>query len=111
MTYKAIVKELIKMEAMGWLENLMKEHGIDFMWTCGTVTEMENDKQSDSILWTVEVGVTLPGYEKVTVKVGGTSDDLIPVCCSVIQDKGHNILWMASPSTRENLGIEKFKIA
>lgn len=111
MTYKAIVKNMIAEAADAWVRDLMKEAGIRFDWTSTEVAKLEDEKHS--ILWTAYVDVVdrADGYTHRFAEVGGTVDDMIGICCSVIFDEKHNPIWFAVPDTRKAFGIEEFKLA
>lgn len=116
MTYKAIVKEMIRREADKWIHDLLEEHEISHRYISAEVVDMHIDKDSDCILWEVMAdvygapGYGLLGYTKVYA--GGCADNLIGICPSVIwsADK-KTIIWMASEETREDLGITEFHIS
>ena len=110
MTYKAIVKELIRTEAETWVEKLLKDNNIEYKYTSSTVIEMENDKKYDHILWQAAIDITFNNRHKKVV-VGGTADDVLGICKSVVWDGGLNIIWMSRKETRDQLGITEFKIA
>lgn len=111
MTYKAIVKNMIEIKAGNWVEKLLKENNIEYKWTEEEVTNLENDKESNTILYTCTVTITLEAYNKVVVLVGGTADDMCGICTSVIWDENHdNIIWMSVAETRNELGINEFKL-
>lgn len=115
MTYKAIVKELVRQKAIRWIYDLLEEHEISHRYTFAKVVDMHIDKDSDGILWEVKVdvygapGCGLIGY--TTVYAGGSADELIGICPSVIwsSDK-KTIIWMASEQTRKDLNITEFRI-
>ena len=113
MTYKAIVKELIRNDAKAWVEKLLKENGIAFRYTHSETTELEHDKESNSILWTAKIEIKMEGQATLlTVYAGGTADDLLGICHSVIWNSDKKkILWMSSYDTRKSLGIKAFQIA
>ena len=112
MTYKAIVKEIIRTEAQNWVEKLLEKNGIDYKFTSASVTDLENDKDRDTIFWTVKVDITVQRYKSITVEVGGTADDFTGICRSAIWTAGKKqILWMEVEETRNQLGIKEFKIA
>ena len=112
MTYKAIVKEMIRAEAKGWLESVLEQHLINYRFMdSGSVTEMYIDKEQDTVYWAVKVSLNMAVFGPDTVvKVGGTADDLLGICCSVIWDGNGNIIWMANKDTRGSLGITEFKL-
>lgn len=110
MTYKAIVRNMIRHESEKWVQKLLAEYNIEHKFTTVGCIEMENDKEKDVIYWTTGIGVWVPGGY-VTLEVGGTADDILGICKSVIWDEKHNIIWMGAKETREQLGITEFKIA
>lgn len=113
MTYKAIVERMIEIEATKFVEKTLQNSNIDYSFAEAWETNMENDKQADTIFWEVEVKI----YDRkhlipTRVIVGGTADSHCLICSSVIWDSNKkNILWMAVKETREELGIKEFKIA
>lgn len=112
MTYKAIVKEMIRMSATEWIGKLLAENGIKYHYTVSDVTEMENDKKTDTIYWNVRIEIHDERWSYKEVNVGGTADDMVGICNSCIWDADKkNIIWMSVESTREDLGIKEFKVA
>ena len=111
MTYKAIVKSLISEEAERFVERALEKNEIAYSFTFIVETTMENDKEKDTIFWETEIEIILED-RKIAVVAGGTADDLTGICASCIWSAGKKkLLWMASRSTREQLGISEFKIA
>ncbi len=110
MTYKAIVKRMVEIEASRFVEKELEANGVDYQFATAESCAMENDKESDTIFWNVEVKIYGASFP-VKVIVGGTADDHCMICSSVIWDstKSH-ILWLAVKETREELGIETFRI-
>ncbi len=112
MTYKAIVKMMVRTEAVAWIEKLLEKNNISYKWTDAEVVSMENDKDTDTVLYDVRVDITLPGYTKTSVYVGGTVDDICGICTSCIWDRNHkDVIWYNVEHTREYFGIKEFKIA
>ena len=114
MTYKAIVKEMVRREAERWIRTLLDENNILYKWTSSEITDIKADKDSNGFLWEVKVDVCgIPGRNYVnTIYVGGSVDDVIGICCSVIWSADRKtIIWMASEETREDLNIKKFRIS
>lgn len=112
MTYKKIVKSMVQQNAVNWFEKLMSENGFECFVFVNDV-EFENDKEKDTIFWTVKVDVYFKsdvGVRKY-YEIGGTVDDLCGICCSVIWDNNHEIIWMSVKESREALGIKELKIA
>lgn len=114
MTYKAIVKEMIRREAERWVCSIMDENNISYKWTSSETTDIEADKDSNGFLWEAKVDVYgRPGCGNgyIRMLVGGSVDDMIGICCSVIwsADK-KTIIWMASEETRKDLGITEFRL-
>lgn len=113
MTYKAIVKEMVRTEACKWVESLLKENDIEFRYVCANTEDvnLENDKKADQVYWDVKVEIWRSSWD-ITLIVGGTVDDMCGICKSVIWDRSQrNILWMSVEETRKQLGIGEFKIA
>ena len=113
MTYKAIVKELIRNDAKAWVEKLLNENGIAFRYTLSETSELKHDKESNTILWTAKIEIKMEGQrDLLTVYAGGTADDFLGICHSVLWNKDmKKILWMANYDTRKSLGIKTFQIA
>ena len=112
MTYKKIVEELIRAKANKWVRELLEENGIEYRFVTVGNAEMENDKERDTIFWHVPVEVVKEDYHHVSLTVGGTADDTCGICRSVIyRGSSLNVIWMEVEETREQLGIEEFKIA
>ena len=115
MTYKAIVKEMIRREAERWICSLLDENNISYKWTSSEITDIKADKDFNGFLWEAKVDVCgIPGQRVycIPLYVGGSVDDMIGICPSVIwsADK-KTIIWMSSEKTRENLGITEFRIS
>ena len=110
MTYKKVLQSLIEREASKWLEEVLVEQGYKVKFCFYDTVESENCKEYDSILWEVKCDVMFEGrpcYNHYIV--GGSADDLLGICCSVIWDEDKsNILWMANEETRKDLGIIAF---
>ena len=106
MTYKAIVKGLIERSADEWATSLLEENGIPFLWTSVELTEIDMEKYH--ALWTCKVTITEESNRTYTIYVGGSADDLLGICNSVIWDDNHKEIWFAVPKTREMLGITEF---
>ena len=111
MTYKKIVERMIEMSVCRWVANLLVEYDIDYKYITPEISNIEKEGNLH-YQWEVEVKIALPDYRKVTVIAGGTVDDIVGICNSVIwnYDK-KKILWMGAESTRKKLGIMEFKIA
>lgn len=110
MTYKAIVKRMIEIEATRFVEKTLDANEVDYHFATAEDCTMENDKESDTIFWNAEVKIYGAAFP-VTVIVGGTADDHCLICSSVIWNKEKNrILWLAVKETREELGITSFKV-
>ncbi len=111
MTYKKIVAHLLEMTAQSWVEQLLEKNGIEYTFTSARETEMENDKERDTVYWKVPIEISRKGNIIPTmVIVGGTADDLCGICKSVIWDEKNEIIWMAAKETREKLDIDRFMI-
>ena len=115
MTYKAIVKEMIRREAERWVCSIMDENNISYKWTSSEISDIKMDKDYNSFLWEVKVDVCgIPGQRvySLPLYIGGSVDDMIGICCSVIwsMDK-RKIIWMASEETRKDLNITEFKLS
>ena len=115
MTYKAIVKELVRQDAEHWVRNLLHINKISHKWTSSEIADIKADKEYNGFLWEAKVKVCgIPGARNyvTTIYVGGSVDDMIGICCSVIwsADK-KTIIWMASEETRKDLNITEFRIS
>lgn len=114
MTYKKIVKNLIREEADKLVREALKESGIEYRYTTAfdEDVKMENDKDTDQIFWDAIVRVTTQEWREATYKVGGTADDCVGICASVIWDahEDYKALWYAVKSTREFFDIKALKI-
>ena len=109
-TYKSIVVGLLETDSWEWVERLLKANGIEFKWSNPEIKEIEY--HNGHYTYGCYVRITLPDYHKVTLEVGGAVDDLIGISHSVIWNENRSkILWMSQRKTREQLGIEEFKIA
>lgn len=113
MTYKKALAHLIEEAAQNWLGKILEENkptiGKTYTFQDGNV---EFEMEKDVIYWTVKFEIRKEkSYVPYHVAVGGTVDDLVGLCCSVIwaSDK-RKILWMNVPSTRESLGIKEFQL-
>lgn len=113
MTYKKIVEGMVERESKQWVEELLKENGIEgYIFSEGV--KLENEKEHDQFSWEVELRVYVEGEGK-TLIVGGVADD-IGIYKSVIWlaepwRSWRDIIWMAVKDTRDCLGITEFKIA
>lgn len=109
MTYKKIVEGMVGLEAERYITQLLEKNGIDYKWTDSHVDSMKID--DDTCYWTVRVGITGLDYHTKYVVVGGTVDDMLGVCTSVVwtPDK-KKVLWFTVESTREFFKIKKFEI-
>ena len=113
MTYKKLAIELIRREADKWLEEVLKENGVCYHWVHTSDPTIEDCKEKDMFYWDCRANVVLsdsPKYETVRVIIGGTADDLVGVCSSVLWNEDKKILWMSVAKTREQLGIEKLDL-
>ena len=108
MTFKAIIKRIIEIEANQWVTYLLDKSEIKYLWT--TTGEVKTEIDRDQIYWDMEVVITLEDYSEVRVVAGGTADDHFGLSLSVIEDDDHSIIWMNCKQTREVLGITEFKI-
>lgn len=110
MTYKSIVTAMIEKDSQNWIEGLLGKHDIEFRWTETEIKELKYNKYD--YLYVCNVKVIFPNYKRVVLEVGGTVDDILGICHSVIwNEDGNQIVWMNQEKTREQLGIEEFKIA
>lgn len=111
MTYKAIVAGMLERDSRNWMEKLLAESGIKFSFVTTEIEEMTQAKYE--IYYTCKVTVYGTGNSILpdVILVGGTADEY-RIYHSVVWDrKKDKILWMANDKTRNELGIEKFKIA
>lgn len=108
MTYKSIVKHMVEQDARTWFEKVLIENG--FNDTLVFIESSDFEQEKDTIYWSVKVDA----HFKSTMRhfeIGGTVDDLCGICCSVIWDHNHQVVWMNVKETRETLGIKELKIA
>lgn len=113
MTYKKIVAAMVEQDARQWMEKVLSENGYDEAYVFVDDVQLENDKEKDTIYWTVKVDIRFKmDIINYHFEIGGTADDLCGICHSVIwtADK-KQILWMSVKESRKQLGIESFKIA
>lgn len=109
MTYKKCLEHLITVKSRKWIESLLAESSIQYRFVSCDDAVIEKDDDG-SFLWTCRVHVHTGEYGHEVVDVGGTVDDLVGICKSVVWDVNHMIVWMSSKGTREALGIEQFKL-
>lgn len=118
MTYKAIVKDLLEKDSKQWVKKLLVENGLmdedeERGWICSAECEnMTNEGQHISY----EVKVVIVWKEGLPIhtdlRVGGTIDDMVGLCHSVIwNDDKSDIIWMATKTARLALGITEFKLS
>lgn len=112
MTYKAIVSNLVSDAAMEWVKAVLKENGVEYRWVYAATPKIERGSAYGGFLWEAEATVSFEGRPSVTVIVGGTVDDLVGICCSVMWNESKTeTLWMSVEDTRQCLGITELKIA
>ena len=109
MTYKKILESMIRTESMNWIESLLADSSIQYRFVSGDDAVIERDDDG-SFVWSCRVKVYTEDYCQYTVEAGGTVDDMLGICKSVVWDENHMIVWMARQGTREALGIEQFKL-
>lgn len=111
MTYKAIVSNLVSDATREWVKAVLKENGVEYKWVYAGTPKIEKGS-AYGFLWEAEATVYFEDRPSVTVIVGGTVDDLVGICCSVMWDESKtNTLWMSVEDTRRCLGITELKIA
>ena len=109
-TYKSIVTAMIEKDSQNWVERLLEKNNIEFKWTETRITELEYNNHD--YLYGCNVKIVLPNYKRVVLEIGGAVDDILGISHSVIWSEDRNqIIWMNQKKTREQLGIEEFKIA
>lgn len=112
MTYKKIVANLVEEDARNWMEKVLDANGYDKAFIFVEDVELENDKERDTVFWSVKVEVRFErDILRYCFEIGGTADDLCGICHSVIWGRNREVLWMSVKETREDLGIESFKLA
>ena len=115
MTYQAIVKELVREKAIKWIYDLLKENGYTYKYVLSETVNIEKCKDSDCFLWDFFADIYgIPGCGRlgyIRVRVGGSVDDLLGICCSVIWSADKSIIWMSSEETRKDLNITEFRIS
>lgn len=111
MTYKKIVQRLAEDEARAFLENALNENNIPYQWVFLEDSSLEMDKDAGVVYWEARFSIILKDHAGTIVTVGGTADDLVGVCASVIwKGDRQNIVWMAVKKTRESLGIKEMSL-
>lgn len=111
MNYKKIVEGMIRRDSIEWLESLLTENGIGFKWVWDCGVDMEIQKQTDDIQYTVLCEVVMDSYSSKHFKVGGVVDDCGIYHSVVFDGEGKNVLWMSVKESREQFGITEFKVA
>lgn len=101
MTYKEIVKVMVEEKATRWVEALLPGEMV-----IAIDTELQNDKEFNTIFWKTTVSVH--GWQRVIV--GGTADNL-GIFESVIWSEDGEPIWHVIEGSRKALGIMEFKIA
>lgn len=115
MTYKKIVQSMVEDKARFFVSHALEynDYKEDEFFLFTRDVNFEHDKESDTILWDVDIDIHIR-KDPLTyrVRVGGTVDDMCGVCYSVIWNRKqfHEIMWMSASRTREELGIDKFDL-
>ena len=107
MTYKKCLEHLITVKSRKWIESLLAESSIQHRFVSCDDAVIERDDDG-SFVWSCRVHVHTGEYGHEVVNVGGTVDDLIGICKSVVWDVNNMIVWASSKGTREALGIDHF---
>lgn len=107
-SYKSIVSNLLMEDSKAWVSQLLKGIDIDYNWLDAKIMQLEKEHDIDSILYSCEIRIW-KGYPR-TLLVGGTVDDIVGICHSVIWNEKHDIIWMSREEARKSLGIDKFEI-
>lgn len=112
MTYKKIVYGLIERDSQRWLEKLLDENGIEYLYT--SIKDVSTEARKNKMLgryYHCNIRITLDYLTDKTVQIGGVIDEY-GVYHSVIRDPDDimKIYWMAVEDTRKELGITEFKL-
>lgn len=109
MTYKTIVANMVREDSRNWLKKLLGDNNIEYKWVDTDNPDLQKEG-NDNILYSCEIRVYREKYRPQTVTIGGTVDDILGICHSVIWNEKHDIIWMSREETRKSLGIDKFEI-
>lgn len=111
MTYKAIVMDFVERDAEHFLDHVLTENGIDYIFISreGDV-KMEPSKEYKTIFWDVTFDVYRNRTNTSRVRVGGTVDTTTGICCSCIYDSAGAVVWMSTEGGRKTLGIDRLII-
>ena len=110
MTYKRLAMRLVCTAVRKWIEEVLTENGIDYMWVSTNYPTMQNDKKQDCFCWDCAAEIMLPNYKEIKVIAGGTADDILGISESVLWNENKKILWMSVSETREQLGITELNL-
>lgn len=108
MTYKKFAEMMVDKEARKWLKEMCGEE-----WEI-QYSDVKIEKTSDSKYIMYEVDCSISKINSIICKhyiVGGAIDEYSGIYNSVIwlpTERGKEIVWMASKTTREALGITEF---
>lgn len=110
MTYKSIVENLITEDAEKFLQEALNKSAIEFKYTTPEKVTMDRNKEDDTIYWEATFTVKKDFLDWTPVIVGGTCDDIIGICSSVIWDESYHPLWFSQKSSREAHRITKLAV-
>lgn len=112
MTYKAIVSNLVSDATREWVKAVLKENRVEYKWVYASTPKIDKYDSYTGYMWETRAQIYFDGRPTATVIVGGTVDDLVGICCSVMWDESKTeTLWMSVEDTRQFLGITELKIA
>ena len=112
MTYKQVVSGFLRRDSQNWVEELLDNSGIKYIFTEAAEPELEkhDNPKVFGFYYTVPVKIYKENYIKKTVLVGGTVGET-GIYHSVVWNEMKEILWMSVESTRKDLGITEFKLS
>lgn len=112
MTYKQVVSGFLRRDSQNWVEELLDNSGIKYIFTEAAEPELEkhDNPKVFGFYYTVPVKIYTGNYIGKAVLVGGTVSDS-GIYHSVVWNEMKEILWMSVESTRKDLGIEEFKLS
>lgn len=109
MTYKRLAIELVRRSAITWLEETLEQNNIEYQLIVADDPIMVNDKK-DVFYFDCNMRIIFPTNKHINVIVGGTADDMLGVCNSVLWDENKKVLWMSVAETRKQLGITELNL-
>lgn len=114
MTYKGIIEMMIERESINWVEDLLKKNGFENYCTIGNGVEITKDKRVDYFLFDAKIkvfGLEIGVNNEKQLIIGGTVDDTIGICTSVIWNADKSkVIWTSASDTRDLFKITDFEI-